>query len=102
MSYEYPAWVQMETELDKYEQDRQAHLDREATKLGPNGKRQLSKFNDAADALLKGIKDLAGVDGIVHLAELAKSGDFQQGKVFALLEEHVCIKFGWEAMGMLR
>ena len=100
-SYEYPAWCQMETALDSYEQDRAAYLEREADALGPDGRQQLSRFNEGADALVEGVQSLTGVDGIARLAELAGADAFQQGKPFELLDEHVCIKFGWEAMGML-
>jgi len=100
-SYEYPAWCQMETALDSYEQDRAAYLEREASKLGPNGRQQLSKFIEGADSLVEGVQSLAGVDGIACMARLIGSGDFQEAKPFELLDEHVCIKFGLEAMGML-
>lgn len=101
MSYEYPAWCQMETALDSYEQARAAYLAREANKLGPDGCTRLDRFNKAADSLVAGVQELAGVDCISSLAELVGPGDFQQGKRFELLDEHVCIRFGWEAMGML-
>ncbi|MGF1633057.1 MAG: DUF4145 domain-containing protein [Phycisphaerae bacterium] len=91
----------METALDFYEQDRAAYLEREADALGPDGRQQLSRFNESADALMKGVQSLTGVDGIACLAELAGADAFQQGKPFKLLDENVCVKFGWEAMGML-
>lgn len=100
-SYKYPAWCLMETELDSYEQARTAYWEREAGRLDPGGKEQLDRFNEAADSLVEGVQDLAGVDGISCLAELAGLGGFQQGKTFELLDEHICIKFGWEAMEML-
>lgn len=101
MSYEYPAWCQMETALDIYKQDRTEYLEREASGLGPKGSEQLEMFNKAADSLVKGVQNLTGVEGISRLVKLAVSGDFPQGKTFELLEEHVCITFGWEALGML-
>lgn len=91
----------METALDEHEQDRQAHLIAQAKKLGPEGESQLERFNKSADSLVEGVQDLVGVDGIECLMQLAQAADFQQGKFFELLEEHVCITFGWEAMGML-
>jgi len=100
-SYEYPAWCQMETSLDCYQQDRQAYLDREASKLGPDGKQQLGRFNEAADSLVKGVQNLAGLNGVACPTELVKSGDFQREKPFELLDEHVCITFGWEALTIL-
>jgi len=100
-SYKYPAWCQMENTLDLYEQDRTAYLKREARRLGPSGEEQLCGFNQAAEMLVQGVQDLAGVDGIACLAELARSGDFERGKPYELLDEHICIRFGWEAMGML-
>ncbi len=99
--YKDPAWCVMETALCEHEEDRQAYLEAEAKKLGSEGERQLKQFNKAADALAEGVQELAGVDGIEHLSELAKRTDFQQGKAFELLKEHACIAFGWEAMGML-
>lgn len=99
--YEYPAWCQMQTPLDSYEQARQAYLGNQAKKLGSEGESQLEQFNKSADSLVKGVQDLAGVDGIDCLMELAHAADFQQGKYFEMMEEHVCITFGWEAMGML-
>ena len=100
-NYEYPAWYQMQTALDSYEQDRAKYLEREASTLGPDGSERLDRFNKAAASLLGGVQDLAGVDGIASLKELADVGDFQRGKPFELLDEHVCIDFGWQAMGML-
>lgn len=100
-NYEYPAWCQMETALDSYEQDRQAYLEREASRLGPSGQEQSDRINKAADSLVKGVVDLAGVECISCLAELAGSGEFQRGKPIELLDEHVCITFAWEALGML-
>lgn len=100
-NYEYPAWCQMETALDSYEQARAEYLEREARALGQAGGEQLSRFNKAADAMVEGVQNLAGADGIASLVELATSGEFREGKPFKLLDEHVCIRFGWEAMGML-
>ena len=100
-AYEYPAWCQMENALESYEQKRQEHLEAEAKKLGPEGERQLSQFTEAADALAKGVQELVGVDGIESLMKLAKMSGFQEGKSFELLQEHICITFGWEAMGIL-
>ena len=100
-NYEYPAWCQMETALDSYEQDRAAYLEREADELGQDGKERLGRFTKAADSLVEGVQELAGVDAMSTLAELVESGDFQQGKPCELLDEHVCIRFGWEAMEML-
>jgi len=91
----------METALDIYKQDRTEYLEREASGLGPKGSEQLEMFNKAADSLVKGVQNLTGVEGISRLVKLAVSGDFPQGKTFELLEEHVCITFGWEALGML-
>lgn len=100
-NYEYPAWCQMETALDCYEQDRTAYLEDEAMKLVADGQKRLVGFTKAADSLVEGVQELAGVDGISCLKELVASDDFEQSKPFALLDEHVCIKFGWEAMRML-
>ncbi len=100
-NYGYPAWCQMESALDSYEQERTACLAREASELGPIGEQQLSKFNEAADSLVKGAQNLADVDGVACLEELASSTNFQQARPFELLDEHVCITFGWEALGML-
>jgi hypothetical protein len=100
-NYEYPAWCQMETALDSYEQDRAAYLERKADGLGPTGRERLERFNKAADSLLKGVQNLAGVDGIACLQDLAEASNFQKDKPFELLDEHVCITFGWEVMGML-
>ena len=49
-NYEYPAWCQMETALDSYQQDRTEYLEREASELGPGGKEQLERFSNAADS----------------------------------------------------
>src|SRR6267142_2420030 len=100
-NYEYPAWCQMETALDSYAQDRQAYLDNEASNLGPEGQRKLIKFNEAADSLAEGVQELTSVDGLDSLVELATSADFQRKKWMELLDEHICIAFGWKAMGFL-
>lgn len=97
----HPAWCRMQTELDIYQQNRAAYMEREARTLSPHGKQQLDKFNKAADSLVEGVQDLAGIDGISCLMELVASGNFQQVKPFELLDEHVCIRFGWEVLGML-
>lgn len=98
--YEFEAWCHMETALDEYQQARQAYLDAEAKELGPEAEQQLSRMNRAADALVKGTQDLAGVDGIEQLQELARMPDFSSEKPFELLREHVCIAFAWEVMDM--
>lgn len=100
-SYEYPAWCQMETALDSYEQDRAAYLVNEANKLGADGRARLERFTGAADSLLEGVQELMGVDGISTLKELAGMSEFQRSKHFELLHEHICIKFGWESLKML-
>ena len=102
-AYKYPAWCQMETALDSYEQDRKAHLDTKAKKLGPKGERQLQKFNSAADTLVKGVQALAGAGAVDCLRDAYKAltPDLPLAQPLQLLDEHVCITFGWEAMGML-
>jgi hypothetical protein len=100
-NYEYPAWCQMETALQCYAEDRQEYLESEANGLGPDGRRRLGDFNEAADSLARGVQNLAGIDGVVCLSEFARSANFQQGKPFELLDEHMCITFGREALGML-
>lgn len=101
MSYKYPAWIQMETALQCYEEDRQAELKLRADALGPEGMQQLGVFNKAADSLVKGAQELSGVELFERLAELAKAADFQQTPVFDLLDEHVCVVLGKEVMGLL-
>lgn len=100
-NYEHPAWCKMETALDSYEQDRAQYLERESRRLGPDGSEKLARFNKAADSLVKGMHDLAGVEGVASLAELASSIQFEDSKPFELLDEHMCITCGWEAMTML-
>jgi len=100
-NYKYPAWCQMETALDQYGQDREAWLEREGGQLGPAGAQKLEACNQAAEALVTGVKDLSGTDAMADLKELAEASDFQQGKPFELLNEHFCISLGWEAMDML-
>jgi hypothetical protein len=99
--YEHPAWCKMETALDSYEQDRAKYLKSESSKLGPDGSEKLARFNKAADSLVKGMQDLAGAEGIGSLAELASSIQFEDSKPFELLDEHMCVTCGWEAMAML-
>ena len=99
--YEFEAWCRMETALDEYQQARQAYLDAEAKELGPEAEQQLSRMNRAADALVKGTQELVGVDGIEQLRELAGMPEFSSGKPFELVQEHVCIEFGWQVMKML-
>lgn len=101
MSYEYPAWCQMETALDSYEQDRAAYLKREAHRLGHEGQARLDRFTKVADSLVKGVQELAGMECDTAFAELIESKRFLRGKPFELLAEHVCITFGWEALEML-
>ena len=100
-NYKYPAWCQMETALDMYEQDRTAYLDNVASNLGSRAKEQLDQFNKAADSLAEGVNSLTGIDGISCLMELLALEEFQKGTLFELLDEHACIKFGWESLGML-
>jgi len=99
----YPAWCQMEEALDSYQQDRKAYLETEAKNLGPEGERQVQQFNRAADSLVKGVQALAGVGLVECLREtfISLSHDSPLAQSPQLLEEHVCITFGWEAMGML-
>ena len=74
MSYEYPAWGQMETVLDLYEQERQAYLDEEAKRLGPEAEQQWERFQQTADALVEGASELAESDGLVSLANMLREG----------------------------
>lgn len=101
MSYDYPAWCQMETALESYQQAREEFLESEANKLGPDGKRKLRDFNEVADSLIKGVQDLAGADGLGSLLQLGEAASVTTSKPFELLMEHVCITFGWEAMAIL-
>ena len=109
-AYKYPAWCQMETALDSYQQDREAYLEAEADKLGPQANKQLKQCNQAADALVKGTQELVGVDAVDCLRDIV--AELQDGVInqqqdallnspLKLVNEHVCITFGWEAMGML-
>jgi hypothetical protein len=102
-AYKYPAWCRMEEALDSYEQARKAYIETEAKKLGPEGERQLQQFNRAADRLAKGVQSLTGVDVLDCLRDTYKAltPDSPMGLPQELLNEHVCITFGWEAMGML-
>ena len=59
-AYKYPAWCQMGTALDLYEQDREGYLEAEAGKLGPEASKQLKEWNQAADALVNGTQALSG------------------------------------------
>jgi len=101
MSYEFPAWCQMETALDSYHQERQKYLESEAKKLGQDGQSQLQDFTEAADSLVKGVQELTGDDGVSSLKDLLKAAGSVHAEPLELLDEHVCITFGWEAMGML-
>jgi len=102
---EYAAWRlmedAMEDALDSYEQGREVDLQREATKLGPDGQQQLDRFNKAADALVKNVFELAGTDSLKILIEMGKMTGGLADKRLDLVTEHVCITFGWEVMGML-
>ncbi len=98
--YEYPAWCKMETALDEYQQGRTAYLAEQARNLGPQAERQLQQWNEAADALVKGVQDLAGVDVVDCLLTIRTAQQSNPGPS-ELLDEHVCITFGWEVMGML-
>lgn len=109
-AYKYPAWCQMKTALDSYEQDREVYLKAEAGKLGLEAKKRLKLWNQAADALVKGTQELAGVDAVDCLRDIAverKDGmrnqqqDATLNRALDLIDEHVYITFGWEAMGML-
>ena len=102
-AYKYPAWCQMEEALDSYEQNRKAYLETEAKKLGPEGEKQVQQFNRTADTLTKGVQALAGVGVFDCLRDTytALSPVSPLAKPLDLLDEHVCITFGWEAMGML-
>ena len=87
----------MEEALDSYQQARQECLENEATNLGSDGRHKLHEFNSAADLLITGAQELTGPDIISTL----KAAHSSHPKAFELLDEHVCITFGWEAMGML-
>jgi hypothetical protein len=102
-AYKYPAWCQMEEALASYEEHRKAYLETEAKKLGLEGERYVHHFNRAADTLVKGVQALSGVGVVDCLLDTftALSPDSSLAPPPDLLEEHVCITFGWEAMGML-
>lgn len=100
MSYKFPAWCQMETALDDYEQGRGADLRAKAKKLGPDGEQRLQQVNQASDALMKGAQELTGVDIVETLRDVS-IGEKNDLPFRGLLDEHVCIKFGWEVMEML-
>lgn len=97
-AYEFPAWCQMETVLDAYQQARAAYLENEAKKLGIEVERQMQQFNNAAETLIKGTQELTGIDGIEVFMGLPNDKEFPSSD---LLDEHICITFGWEAMEML-
>lgn len=101
MSYEFPAWCQMQTALDNYAQDREAYLEAEVAKLGSDGERRLREFNDVADSLVKGVQNLTGADGLGSFVEVASNPASSMSKPYELLMEHVCITFGWEVMAIL-
>jgi hypothetical protein len=102
-AYRYPAWCQMEEALDSYEQERNEHLVSESRNLGPEGERRVQQFNSAADTLVKGVQALSGVGVVDCLRDTytALSPDSPLAQPLQLLDEHICIVFGWEAMGML-
>lgn len=102
-TYEYPAWCQMETTLDLYQQDRKSYLESEVRKLGPAGEKQVQQFNKAADALIRGVQELAGVDIVACLRDalMLQKPDPPPIQPVVLFDEHVCITLGWEAMGLL-
>ena len=102
--YTYPAWCQMETALDCYQQDREAYLIGVTKMLGADGQRELNRLHEAAELLLKGTAELADVDPVTTLRELFEAGvglQIQHDSLANLLDEHVCIDFAWNAMGML-
>lgn len=100
MSYDFPAWCQMQTVLDQYEQAREENLRQWATEHGPEGERRLRRLTNAADSLMRGIEQLAELDILDGLSDLSQAGGLNKDGC-ELFFEHVCIKFGWEVMGML-
>jgi len=98
-AYKYPAWCQMETALDMYQQDREACLRAESEKLGAEAVNSFDRYNDAAEALIKGVQDLSGPGVLEILAE--SHAQHNMSAVLGFVDEHVCITLAWEALGML-
>lgn len=101
--YEHPAWCKMEGALEDYTQDRNKYLGEKASVLGPEGEAQLKRLNSAADALVKGVQDLAGVDVVDSLRAVLSTRRLndESPDPLDLLDEHVCVVFGGEVIGML-
>ena len=101
--YEWPVWVQMETAINNYTQDRKEYVEAKIKELGPDAERQWQRLQEMSDTLVKGVGELADIDITECLRELLSPSAFEgrlEG-VVELLVEHVDVTLSWEAMVML-
>jgi len=93
----------MEDILDRYEQDREQYWDVKLKELGAEAQQEWRQLQRATSMLVKGVEELADCDAMECFLEGVPAFAPWQDEIepLELLDEHVCITFGWEAMSML-